>query len=363
MKVKNMPTSDQPIIFNVQQTGYYRVNYDLKNWELIANALMKDHTSIHVINRAQILDDAFELAKVGKLDYKTALKLTGYLEMETEYIPWYSAISGLSHLNKMLVRTSSYGDFKRYMLKLLSPIYRKVGYRPRPEDQHLDILLRKRVISWACAMGHEDCKAATKSNFNSWINMINPDAEGGNPIDVNLKTATYCSAIPQGGEEEWDFAWERYENSNVGGEKARILSALGCTDQVWLLNRYLNMSITEGSGVRKQDGSKVIGSVASNTVGRYLAFNFIRENWNTITEYLSGGFSSLRRTIKSVAKSFNTAFDISELKDFETKHSAELGTSKRALKQAIEAGKANVKWMEAYYETISAWLKEFNKNA
>ena len=31
-----------------------RVNYDKENWRLIAEALLEDHTSIHVINRAQV---------------------------------------------------------------------------------------------------------------------------------------------------------------------------------------------------------------------------------------------------------------------------------------------------------------------
>ena len=32
-------------------------------------------------------------------------------------------------------------------------------------------------------------------------------------IDVNLKYETYCNAISDGGETEWDFGWQRYENS------------------------------------------------------------------------------------------------------------------------------------------------------
>ena len=50
-----------------------RVNYDKKNWELIRQQLIKDHTAIHVINRAQILNDALNLAKSNHLDYETAL--------------------------------------------------------------------------------------------------------------------------------------------------------------------------------------------------------------------------------------------------------------------------------------------------
>ena len=56
-------------------------------------------------------------------------------------------------------------------------------------------------------------------------------------MDVNLKYQTYCNAIDDGGEEEWDFAWERYQNSHVASEKATILSSLACTKEVWLLNR------------------------------------------------------------------------------------------------------------------------------
>ena len=29
-------------------------------------------------------------------------------------------------------------------------------------------------------------------------------------IDVNLKYETYCNAISDGGEAEWDFGWSRY---------------------------------------------------------------------------------------------------------------------------------------------------------
>ena len=35
------------------------------------------------------------------------------------------------------------------------------------------------------------------------------------------------------------------------------------TSQIWLLNRYMDMAITLGSGVRKQDGASVIYGVAA----------------------------------------------------------------------------------------------------
>ena len=44
------------------------------------------------------------------------------------------------------------------------------------------------------------------------------------------------------------------------------------------------MSITAGSGVRKQDVSSVFSGVARNSVGRDLVFDFARQNWEKITQ-------------------------------------------------------------------------------
>ena len=93
-------------------SGYFRVNYDQRNWQLLTRTLMNDHTLISVVNRAQIMDDALNLAEAGILDYEVALNLTQYLEREEDYLPWDSALSSLSYIRSMMSRTSGYGLFK-----------------------------------------------------------------------------------------------------------------------------------------------------------------------------------------------------------------------------------------------------------
>ena len=70
------------------------MNYDTKNWELIIDTMMKNHTAIHEANRAQVVDDALNLARAGLIDYEVALGLTNYLGKEFDYIPWKGALSG-----------------------------------------------------------------------------------------------------------------------------------------------------------------------------------------------------------------------------------------------------------------------------
>jgi aminopeptidase N len=98
--------------------GYYRVNYDDQNWRLIIQQLKKDHTKIHVINRAQIIDDVLNLARAGLLKYEMALEVTSYLKNEKDYLPWAAALSGIEYLDEMLKETTSYGDFKVILRKL-----------------------------------------------------------------------------------------------------------------------------------------------------------------------------------------------------------------------------------------------------
>ena len=132
-----------PLVVNVQETGFYRVNYDAQNWKLISDFLTSDHTAIHRMNRAQILDDVFSLARAGLLDYTLALEQTKYLSKELDYIPWASAFSGFQYLQSMLKRSPGFGKFKHYMILALQPLYARLGFMEKPDDTILDGKLRQ----------------------------------------------------------------------------------------------------------------------------------------------------------------------------------------------------------------------------
>jgi aminopeptidase N len=98
--VGGVPPANQWLLLNVQQTGYYRVNYDQTNWDMLFAFLENPDTAglIHPLNRAQILDDSLALAKIGQLSYATALASTKYLSHETTLGPWMAAIASLEFL-------------------------------------------------------------------------------------------------------------------------------------------------------------------------------------------------------------------------------------------------------------------------
>ncbi|XP_048262950.1 aminopeptidase N isoform X2 [Bombus terrestris] len=343
------------VILNIQETGYYRVNYDRKNWQLIIKHLNKDSfRNISTVNRAQLIDDALNLARAGRLDYAIALNVTSYLAHETEYLPWKAAFNAMDYLDIMLIRTSSYDKFRVYILKLLDNVYKQVGFKDSSGDSQLTVFTRMEVLTWACTFGHDDCVQNAVRQFYNWRNTPNPDKN--NPISPNLKLVVYCTAIRFGGQIEWDFAWQRYLETNVGSEKDLLLHSLGCTRETWLLNRYLDWIITENSGIRKQDAARVINSIASNSIGQPLAFNYLRNKWHRLREYFGTSLMMVNNIVKSATRGINTFYGLKDLLQFTNEHMGQFGSATRSVQQSIEQAEANIRWVEANHITIQDWL-------
>lgn len=61
--VKDLPDETKWVVFNIEMSGLYKVKYDTKNWNLlIAQLAGPDYNKISSINRAQLIDDALDLA-------------------------------------------------------------------------------------------------------------------------------------------------------------------------------------------------------------------------------------------------------------------------------------------------------------
>lgn len=94
--------------------GYYRVNYDPINWDLISKYLLNPelYKNIAPSNRAQLIDDALNLARSGYIDYITAMNVTQYLAHEYDYVPWKAAINTLYFIDNLMMSEPEYYKFK-----------------------------------------------------------------------------------------------------------------------------------------------------------------------------------------------------------------------------------------------------------
>uniref|UniRef100_A0A3B1KH73 Aminopeptidase n=1 Tax=Astyanax mexicanus TaxID=7994 RepID=A0A3B1KH73_ASTMX len=275
-----MKTDSEWLLANVNVSGFYRVNYDPQNWQRLLSQLSTDHSVIPVLNRAQIVDDAFNLAKANIINISMALRTTSYLSEEREYQPWKSATKNLNNLFDKFRRTIVNENIQKYLRSKVQPLFYYfknitddwTKFPSRLADQYnLD-----NAISLACSAGLEDCVNLTTEWYRLW--MENPDK---NSINPSMRRTVYCNGIAAGGVDEWLFAWKMYFSSSSAAEKERLQYALSCTRYYEILNLYLNYTL-KSSVIPKDQAASIICHIADNEVGRPLAWNFIRANWMII---------------------------------------------------------------------------------
>lgn len=343
------------VLANLNVTGYYRVNYDLENWERLLLQLNTNHQMIPLLNRAQILDDAFNLARASIINITLALRTTQYLALEREYIPWEAALRSLSSLLIVFERNEVYGPMQAYLRKLVKPLFDHFSTLTRNWTEvpsgHTDQFTHIIALSLACSTGVEGCRELATGWFRKW--MQDPEH---NLIHPNLRSTVYCVAMAAGGAEEWDFGWEMFKKASIAAEAVKLRSALSCTKQPWLLNRYLMFTLNPEK-IRKQDVTSTIGSIASNVIGQPLAWNFVRERWENLLQAHGTGSFGFSRLISDVTAKFCTPFELSEIKQFQKDNEkVGFGTAANALQQAIEKTTAKIKWLKENKEQVLQWL-------
>ncbi|XP_058851581.1 aminopeptidase Ey-like [Acipenser ruthenus] len=344
------------LLANINCTGYFRVNYDRENWNKLLQQMESGYTVIPVINRAQLIDDAFNLARAGYIPTTLALDTTKYLSKDREYMPWESAIDNLGYFSLMFDRTEVNGPMQAYLRKQVTPLFdyyenltsNWTALPPGHTQQYNQI----NAVSVACKNGVKKCQELASSLYQEW--MDNPSV---NPIEPNLRTSIYCSAISTGGAAEWDFGWEMFKNATIATEADKLRSALSCATQPWILNRYLEYSL-QADKIRKQDATSTIVYIAGNVVGQSLAWDFIRSQWNTIFNQYGGGSFSFSSLINGVTQRFSSEFELKQLEQFQ-KDNAEVGfgSGTRALEQALERTRANIKWLSENKASVLDWFK------
>ena len=190
---------ESPLIVNVLEANYYRVNYDDAHWIALADAVKADADSVHKINRAQLIDDALNLAKAGYLDYGTALGMTEYLDGENEFVPWSSAKTAFSYINLMLL---GYKDVKSlvegFLFSKVVHVYNALGTESDRDDSYFDVLLRELSVGYVCGFGYTPCVQVAAAQFGLWMAAEDPDSAAANPIDESLRAIFYCTAVKIG---------------------------------------------------------------------------------------------------------------------------------------------------------------------
>ncbi|XP_061502291.1 aminopeptidase N-like [Anopheles gambiae] len=226
-KLETPVPDDEWVVFNKQQTGYYRVNYDRRNWDLLAQALMANRNAIHRANRAQLIDDAFNLARADLLDMAVVLRLMRYLRAERDYAPWYAADKVLTYLYDKVRATEHEHAFLVYVDELIEEVYATLSVDTVGQGEStLYKYLRQLITGWACRIGYKDCLERSRAALRK--ELLPGQGESSVAVHPDVRAVVYCYGLQQDSAEEFQLIFQRLMASRNQAERTDLIDALGC---------------------------------------------------------------------------------------------------------------------------------------
>ncbi|XP_050052260.2 uncharacterized protein [Dermacentor andersoni] len=332
--------------FNNNMTGVFFVKYDKKNFLLLEDVLKRDINAFTPSDRGELLAEAFFLARAGHLSYMSALNLSRYIVQENHYVPWSIFSTATSFLHHRLTGTETGKHYKAFIRSLLTEALKGVKFSDT--GTHLERLRRAAIFRVACRCGEKSCLHVASHAFKTWLN--------GESLEPNFKNIVFHYGMRQIGDEStWQQVFEKYLREPNHAEKIKIMTGLGQVQDEVILSRYLNFTFDE-TKIRGQDIATVFGTVVSNPKGHDLAWNFLRENWNSII-YKFGKHSRIPgKLLRVVCSDFNTPEKMQEIKEFLKEH-PETDMTKQPRRECLQDVENNIKWISKFEPKVAESLR------
>ncbi|TKW32831.1 hypothetical protein SEVIR_2G193100v4 [Setaria viridis] len=324
------------IKLNINQTGFYRVQYDDNLSAALQNALLSKKLS--VMDKIGIVEDSHALSMACKQTLTSLLRLLYAYRDEADY-------SVLSHINTVSLSVAKIsvdatpglvGDIKQLLIKLLLPPAVKLGWDPKNSESHLDALLRPVLLVALVKLGHDKTINEGVRRFGIFVHDRNTSL-----LPPDTRKAAYLAAmqnVTSSYRSAYNDLLKVYRESDEAEEKSRVLSTLCfCKDKNIVLES-LNLLFT--NEVRSQDAYYVLQGLGVET--RETAWLWLKSSWDRITKKYSdtqdGGFI---RYIVTLFSSNEKAAEFSSF--FASRKKPEF---QRTLKQSLESVRVNARWIQ-----------------
>ncbi|XP_050519995.1 uncharacterized protein LOC126893642 [Daktulosphaira vitifoliae] len=343
------------VILNLQAIGFYRVNYDKENWLALIEQLNESFKDIHVLNRAQLIDDSFNLARAGQLDYNIPLNLIKYLENEDDVIPWYSFINNYNYILDRMKRSKIYPEIKNHVKYLAGIIFKKLKEMVDTYKDYAIEVSWNSFSQWACQLEESECIVTSKKLFQNWKNNIE--------IPEDIKDAALCVGVKTSyTTDNWYLVYNLYLNTKSLPEKYSALNALACTNDKAQLKNYVEMILPENNGkIRQQDFKTVFKAVASTTLGIDVLLNFLDENSEKICNELPNGESVATDLYSILVSKVSLDTEINKINKIRQKESNSISLRNSYNYLFIEI-QMNLDWYNSFSTVINEFVKPGSTN-
>ncbi|KAL1422180.1 hypothetical protein MTO96_022392 [Rhipicephalus appendiculatus] len=354
-KLTDVPFNTTWLLLNLKAKGFYRVNYDKRNWMMLIEQLKKDHTAIPHQNRAQILSDIYDLARSGALQMSLAFSASRYLTKEREFLPWKAVFNAWKGIEKLLSGTNIFPSWKAFVVRLITSAYTALNWEEKPTDDVQKTLLRRDIYALACRYDYAPCVSAAVNYFKAF------KSAGRQQNKLRYLTIqrgfVYCTAVQRGDYSDWKFVWDRFvEHAHEPGpERSELIWALSCSTNQRITRTLLRKTLHEKL-LNVLDCVRIFTFVAERSVqGRNLTLDFIRKNWPSMFFMWRAKF--LEILIRIAARMVNDQ-ELDQVRNLFYNFNGTSAEVTWAFQQLDKNAAANWAWMASHYKQISKFLAD-----
>ncbi|XP_069819057.1 leucyl-cystinyl aminopeptidase isoform X2 [Dendropsophus ebraccatus] len=286
-----LPSVPSWLKFNVKMTGYYIVDYGEDGWNALINQLRNNHTVFAPSDRANLIHDIFVLSGVGKVQLSKAFDLIAYLVNETETAPIRQALHQIHIIQSLLAKQGISYPASQLERRIFDLLGQQIKKQEWTDEGTLsEQELRSLLLDLACKHGDTNCIHMATELFDSW----------------------------------------RKNGTRLMSDSLR------------------------GENIRSQDFPIVIHFISKNVPGFLLAWDFVKQNWNEITQKFPPGSFPIQSIVTRTTAHFGTEVYLNEVINF---FNSTKGKSKDmwCVKESIETIKLNIQWLAKNRDKLT-WL-------
>lgn len=131
---------------NTHQSTLCRINYPIKWWNKLGQ--LCKNKRINSLERIGLVNDIFALCMSGDIEITTALDFVKYFKEEDDEGVWSEISSNLASLLKLYSDQKFYQKFQNYVYELYKPLYDKLGWIKKGNEDENDTILRSTVLTY-----------------------------------------------------------------------------------------------------------------------------------------------------------------------------------------------------------------------
>ncbi|KAG5280989.1 hypothetical protein AALO_G00066240 [Alosa alosa] len=344
----DIPSDVNWLKFNFKNEGFYIVDYGVEGWRALIEALQNDMNVLTHEDRAALVNNVFMLSRLGKVSFRQVLNMMNYMTNETETAPLTEALGQLMHILRMLEKRQDLdlvGRMKAYIISHFQDLMDSQSWGV--ENSVAKQTLRSTLLEISCNFYKGNCTEQAMALFKKWVDSNNTEHIPGDLMRVVFSVAAQA-------DDGWNTLLEAYRHSIYDSEKRKMLEALASTHNVsriaWILKAGLS-----GSDIQNQELPLVISTVCRSFAGYLYAWNFVKENWEKITQKFPIGSFAIQNIIVSTTSQFSTKLQLQELQNFFSSLK-DKGSQMRSVEEAAETIKLNIQWMDKNLDTLRNWL-------